>query len=77
MKIPFYSATQAYKFDPLTKFGKMTEIEMRDPKEVLQKKINPAFDVTPPQYIRAYITELGIIPPQNVISAVERYFSEE
>ncbi|MCX8202383.1 MAG: S-methyl-5-thioribose-1-phosphate isomerase [Candidatus Micrarchaeota archaeon] len=83
MKIPFYSATQIYKFDPLTKFGKMTEIEMRDPKEVLPKPIkglkviNPAFDVTLPQYIRAYITEIGIIPPQNVMTAVEKYLSNQ
>ena len=82
MKIPFYSATQIYKFDPLTKFGKMTEIEMRSEKEVLPKKIkgvkviNPAFDITPPNYIRAYITEIGIIPPQNIVGAVERYFNE-
>lgn len=83
MRIPFYSATQVYKFDPLTKFGKMTEIEMRDSKEVLSKKIrglkviNPAFDITPPSYIRAYITELGIIPPQNIMNAVERYLQNE
>ncbi|MEM3369642.1 MAG: S-methyl-5-thioribose-1-phosphate isomerase [Candidatus Micrarchaeia archaeon] len=83
MKVPFYSATQIYKFDPLTKFGKMTEIEMRDPKEVLKEKIkglkviNPAFDITPPSYIRAYITELGIIPPQNIMNAVERYLQNE
>ncbi|MCS7109711.1 MAG: S-methyl-5-thioribose-1-phosphate isomerase [Candidatus Micrarchaeota archaeon] len=79
MKVPFYSATQIYKFDPLTKFGRMTEIEMRDPKEVIAKPfkglkvINPSFDLTPPSYIRAYITELGIIPPQNISSAVEKY----
>lgn len=79
MKIPFYSATQIYKFDPLTRFGKMTEIEMRDPKEVLKKRmkgvkvINPAFDITPPSYIRAYITEVGIVPPQNIVSAIESY----
>jgi ribose 1,5-bisphosphate isomerase len=83
MKIPFYSATQIYKFDPLTKFGQMTEIEMRPEKEILPKPIkgvkilNPAFDTTAPTYIRAYITELGIIPPQNVGSAAERYIESE
>lgn len=72
MRVPFYSATQLYKFDPVSEWGKMTKVEMRPYKEVLAKKIkglkilNPAFDVTEPEYIRAYITDAGIVPPQEV-----------
>ena len=79
MRVPFYSATQIYKFDPITKLGKMTEIEMRPSKEVLPKPmkgvkvINPAFDITDPLYIRAFITEAGIIPPQSVGNTAEDY----
>ena len=79
MRVPFYSATQIYKFDPITRLGKMTEIEMRSVKEVMPKPmkgvkvINPAFDITDPLYIRAYITEAGIIPPQNVANVAEHY----
>lgn len=78
-RIPFYSATQLYKFDPISRWGRMTEIEMRPSGEVLEKKIkgvkvlNPAFDVTEPEYIRAYITEYGIVPPQEISNAAEKY----
>jgi len=78
-RVPFYSATQLYKFDPISKWGRMTEIEMRPTKEVLAKKmkgvkiLNPAFDITEPEYIRAYITEAGIVPPQEIAHAAEKY----
>jgi ribose 1,5-bisphosphate isomerase len=78
-RVPFYSATQLYKFDPISKWGQMTEIEMRPAKEVLAEKmngvkiLNPAFDITEPEYIRAYITEAGIVPPQEIAHAAEKY----
>ena len=78
-RIPFYSATQLYKFDPISRWGRMTEIEMRPESEVLAKRIkgvkvlNPAFDITEPEYIRAYITEAGIIPPQEIGRMAEEY----
>ena len=78
-RVPFYSATQLYKFDPISKWGRMTEIEMRPTKEVLAEKmegvkvLNPAFDITEPEYIRAYITEAGIVPPQEIAHAAEKY----
>ena len=50
---------------------------MRDPREIVEdewlkanpqvKVYNPVFDVTPPEYIDAIITEKGIIPPQAAI----------
>jgi ribose 1,5-bisphosphate isomerase len=78
-RVPFYSATQLYKFDPISKWGRMTEIEERPTNEVLAKKmkgvkiLNPAFDITEPEYIRAYITEAGIVPPQEIGHVAEKY----
>ena len=83
MNIPFYSAAETYKFSPNTMIGEMIEIEERDYTEVVDKDFiekykinvrNPAFDVTPPQYISAIITEKGIIPPIGVaLILVEEY----
>ncbi|MEK6981389.1 MAG: S-methyl-5-thioribose-1-phosphate isomerase [Candidatus Micrarchaeota archaeon] len=70
--ISFYSAAETYKYSPKTFFGQREEVEERDTKEVWDKAPkskyliirNPAFEVTANEYIRAYITESGIIPPQ-------------
>lgn len=69
---PFYVATQLYKYDPISRWGQMTEIEQRPTEEVWKKKprgvkiLNPAFDITPRRFISAYITGAGIIPPGEV-----------
>ena len=74
--IPFFSATVLTKFDPETVFGKIEEIEMRDPKEVWKnppKKLrilNPAFDITPRELIHSYITEEGLITPESISEVV-------
>ncbi|MGC8949522.1 MAG: S-methyl-5-thioribose-1-phosphate isomerase, partial [Thermoprotei archaeon] len=83
MNVPFYSAAETYKFSPNTMIGEMIEIEERDYTEVVDKDFidkykinvrNPAFDITPPQYISAIITEKGIIPPIGVaLILVEEY----
>ena len=76
--VSFFSASETLKYDPLTAYGKREEIEQRDAEEVWKKPargvkvVNPAFDVTPARYINGYITELGIIPPQNLADAVMR-----
>ena len=82
--VPFYCATEVFKFDSLTRWGVMEEIEERDPSEVADPKEfkgveirNPAFDVTRARYISAYITDLGIFPPQSLVSAVWREFPPE
>ncbi len=78
--IPFYSAVELFKFDPLTLFGFKEKIEERDKKEVWEKpprgvKIrNPAFDLTYAKYISGYITEEGIIPPQSLLSVVKQTY---
>jgi methylthioribose-1-phosphate isomerase len=64
-------------FDFKIKSGKDIVIEMRDEKEVLEiagkriypaasKALNPAFDVTPSSCVTAFITEKGIIKPEEV-----------
>lgn len=71
--IPFYVAAETYKFSPESIFGKIVEVEERDPREVAPeswiKKLrnvkirNPSFDLTPPKYITAIISEIGIYSP--------------
>ncbi len=72
--IPFYSAAEMYKFDPMSLWGTVSEIEERDPAEVADPKKfrkvtirNPAFDLTPAKYITGYITEKGVVPPQSLL----------
>ncbi|MCK4319196.1 S-methyl-5-thioribose-1-phosphate isomerase [Candidatus Micrarchaeota archaeon] len=65
-KIPFYVAAPSSTFDRKTE---NIPIEYRNEKEILEVKgikiynnekvLNPAFDVTPAEYITAYITEKG------------------
>jgi ribose 1,5-bisphosphate isomerase len=67
-------AAETYKFAPRTIIGELIEIEERPPQEVLPDEIartlphvtvrNPAFDVTPADYIDLIVTEAGAIPPQ-------------
>ncbi len=84
-RIPFYSAAELWKYDPMTKFGVERHIEMRDRSELFSdlkskdlKKfdninvLNPSFDLTSNKYIKGYITEEGIIPPQNIADVAER-----
>ena len=84
-KIPFYIVAPISTFDLKLKSGKGIPIEHRKAQEVrrLQSKkvaharvkvYNPAFDVTPDKFIRAFVTEKGLIKPPfaknipNVIS---------
>ncbi|HOT03515.1 MAG TPA: ribose 1,5-bisphosphate isomerase [Methanolinea sp.] len=67
-------AAETYKFAPRTILGEYIEIEERDPEEVLSPALssqlphvrvrNPAFDVTPADYVDLIVTEAGAIPPQ-------------
>ncbi len=76
-RVRVFVAAETYKFSPMTVIGELVPIEFRDPTEVVPmewiqkhphvKVLNPAFDVTPPEYIDAIITEEGVIPPQAAI----------
>jgi ribose 1,5-bisphosphate isomerase len=67
-------AAETYKFAPRTLVGEFIDIEERPPGEVLPDAVartlphvtvrNPAFDVTPAEYIDLIVTEAGAIPPQ-------------
>ncbi|MBP2133728.1 ribose 1,5-bisphosphate isomerase [Methanomicrobium sp. W14] len=73
-RTPFIVAAETYKFAPRTITGELIRIEERDSSEVLDKSVsltlpnvtvrNPAFDVTPADYIDLIITEQGVIPPE-------------
>jgi len=76
-RVRLYVASETYKFSPYTVVGELVPIEVRDPREIVDEEwlkenpnvrvFNPVFDVTPPEYIDAIITEKGIIPPQAAI----------
>ena len=68
--IPFYVAAPISTFDESISDGKKIKIEERDAEEVTKifdyippEIRNPAFDVTPAEYITGIITEEGIIKP--------------
>ncbi|MDN5277384.1 MAG: methylthioribose-phosphate isomerase [Clostridiales bacterium] len=73
-RVPFYVAAPVSTFDLSLQSGEDIPIEERDEREVTHiggiriaphgvKVANPAFDVTPNEYITAIITERGIIYP--------------
>ncbi|MDD4136673.1 MAG: ribose 1,5-bisphosphate isomerase [Methanoregula sp.] len=76
-------AAETYKFAPRTVIGEQIQIEERPPGEVLADEIartlphvtvrNPAFDVTPPEYIDLIVTEQGAIPPQMAYVIIREY----
>jgi methylthioribose-1-phosphate isomerase len=76
--IPFYVAAPTSTIDFSIASGDQIPIEERNPKEVTHifgkahvapenvKVANPAFDVTPAQYITAIITERGAFRPEEL-----------
>jgi ribose 1,5-bisphosphate isomerase len=87
--IPFYSAAEFIKFSPASLEGGEVVIEFRSASEVLDvypggladelrrlgvEVLNPAFDFTPPELITAFITNLGIIPPQLSLLIIKEMF---
>ena len=79
----FLVAAETYKFAPRTILGEYIEIEERPADEVLAPDIartlpnvdvrNPAFDVTPAEYIDMIVTEVGAIPPQMAYVIIRDY----
>lgn len=85
--VPFYSAAETIKFSPMSLMGSDVEIEFRDPSEITGlysakiaeellglkvEVLNPVFDLTPPNQITAYVTDLGVIPPQLSVVVVRQ-----
>ena len=72
--IPFYVAAPSTTFDPTIESGDEISIELRDGDEVRKTGniwtaprdvdvFNPAFDITPNEFITGFITENGIEKP--------------
>ena len=70
--VPFYVAAPRSTIDPSLSDGHGIQIEERDPKEIthLMGRVlapagttawNPAFDITPYQYITGIVTEVGVL----------------
>jgi methylthioribose-1-phosphate isomerase len=68
MGVPFYIAAPTSTVDLACPNGDAIPIEERKPEEVSDRfpAWNPAFDVTPARYIRAFITERGILKPGEI-----------
>lgn len=80
-RVVFMVAAESYKFHPETLIGALVEIEERSPEEIANpeefrgvKIRNPAFDVTPPEYIDLIITEKGAFPPQATFIVLREEF---
>ncbi|MFQ6137169.1 MAG: ribose 1,5-bisphosphate isomerase [Candidatus Hydrothermarchaeales archaeon] len=80
-RVLFLVAAETYKFHPETLVGELVEIEERPSEEVADPEEfegvtirNPAFDVTPPEYVDLIITEKGAIPPQAAIMIIKEEF---
>lgn len=72
-RVPFYVAAPITTIDLHAPTGSYIEIEQRPPSEVIESSRapagiqvwNPAFDVTPANYIAGIITEKGVIRPDS------------
>lgn len=83
---PIMVAAGTIKLDPATLHGGAVEIETRDESEVIDSKAraeigdisveNPAFDVTPPRYVDAIITERGQYPPESIVTLIRELYGE-
>ena len=84
---PVVVAAQTFKLHPGTLTGHSVDIEMRDESELLSEAEkaelgnptveNPAFDVTPPRYVDAIITERGQFPPESIVMLMRELFGEQ
>ncbi|OYR55643.1 ribose 1,5-bisphosphate isomerase [Halorubrum halodurans] len=84
--VPIMTAAQTIKLHPETLTGHTVEIEMRAEDEVIAPETreeigeiaveNPAFDVTPPRYMDAIVTEHGQFPPESIVTLMRELFGE-
>ncbi len=79
-RVPLVVVSGSYKFDPLTEAGHLESIEERNPREILPTPIkgvkvrNPAFDVTPPDYIDGIASDGGLVPPIELRNVFKKKF---
>jgi translation initiation factor eIF-2B subunit alpha/methylthioribose-1-phosphate isomerase len=79
--IPFYVAFPRTTFDPRCRNGDSVPIEERGPSEVLEivrnriapegtEAYNPAFDITPGEYVTGYITDKGVFTHEEFLKEI-------
>ena len=83
-RVRVFAAASVYKFSSETMLGELISIEERDQSFILSEEErrrmggvmvrNPAFDITPPEYIDLIITERGAIPPQAAIFLIKESY---
>ncbi|HTY46330.1 MAG TPA: ribose 1,5-bisphosphate isomerase [Methanomassiliicoccales archaeon] len=84
-RVPVMVCAETFKFSPRTMYGELVEIEERESAEVVKpgevppgtKVLNPVFDATPPEYIDAIVTELGVIPPYAAYEIIVKELGQE
>lgn len=80
-------AAETYKFSPRSILGELVEIEERASEEVISREKldelsnvrvrNPAFDVTPREYIDLICTEVGAFPPEMAYIIIKDFLGWE
>ncbi len=84
--VPVMVAAQSIKLHPQTLTGGAVAIEERPTEEIIDPTVrddigdievaNPAFDVTPPRYIDAIVTEHGQFPPESIVVLMRERFGD-
>jgi ribose 1,5-bisphosphate isomerase len=84
--VPITVAAGTIKLHPDTLTGHAVEIEQRDESEVIDGETraevgdievaNPAFDVTPPRYVDAIVTERGQFPPESIVTLMRELYGQ-
>jgi len=67
--VPFEAA------DPKTRLDVVLDADERDAIGEITVE-NPAFDVTPPRYVDAIVTERGQFPPESIVMVMRELFGE-
>ncbi len=69
--VPIYVVSSVLKVDPSTAYQK-PQIEMREANEIWEeapeqlRMVNPSFDFVNNQFITGFITEIGVIKPEDI-----------
>jgi ribose 1,5-bisphosphate isomerase len=84
--VPVTVAAQTLKLHPEAASGDDVEIELRDQSEVVSTAentelgdvgvANPAFDVTPPEFIDSIVTERGQFSPDEIAALNRKLFGD-
>jgi len=75
--VEFIVATESIKLSPKSLLGLEAKIEERDKHEDWAEDasiFNPAFDVTPKEYVHKIITEYGVIPPEAAYHILTEHY---